>query len=154
MCKMTPWSVWIGQSNENISGPAKNVQWSPSKTHTSCLMIILESSNVLIRSLQAPICNFSVITITNIWMIQQFQDFWNTWVWQLKKKTGFRVVENSQKKLVSDSGKPWLETLMLTKRLQQYHYCPYFTRFTLLSIFHKIQYMWMTSHSAEFAIGV
>jgi len=36
------------------------------KTRTSCLMIVVESSNVLIWPLHALICNFIVIRITNI----------------------------------------------------------------------------------------
>jgi len=35
------------------------------KTYTSCLMIIVESSNERIWLLHAPICNFSVIRMTN-----------------------------------------------------------------------------------------
>jgi len=38
-------------------------------------MIIVESSNVLIWPLHAPILNFSIISIADIWMQQQFQDF-------------------------------------------------------------------------------
>jgi len=49
----------------NISGPTTNIRWSPSKTRTSCLMIIGESSNVLIWPLHAPNWNFIVIRITN-----------------------------------------------------------------------------------------
>jgi len=73
--KMTSRSVYIGQVNENIKGPTTNVRWSPSKTRTSFFMIIVESSNVLIWPLHAPICNLSVIRITNIWMQQLFQVF-------------------------------------------------------------------------------
>ena len=76
-------------------------------------MIIVESSNVLICPLHAPLYNFSVIRITNIWMQQQSKFFkipgFGSW-----KKPGFRVVKNSQKKRVSGSGKPRLETLVLT----------------------------------------
>jgi len=98
-------TIRLNRSNEgNINGPTTNVRWSPNKTRTSCLMIVVESSNVLIWPLHAPICNFSVIRIINIWMQQQFQVFWNTRVWYLKKP-GFRVVENSRKIQVSHSGK-------------------------------------------------
>jgi len=45
------------------------------QNRTSCLMLIVENSNVLIWPLHGPICNFRVIRITNIWMQQQFQDF-------------------------------------------------------------------------------
>jgi len=45
------------------------------QTRISYFMIIVESSNVLIWLLHAPILNFSVIRIANIWMQQQFQDF-------------------------------------------------------------------------------
>jgi len=61
--------------NENINGPTTNVRWSLSKTRTSRLLITVESSNVLIWPLHAPICNFGVIRITNNWMQQQFQVF-------------------------------------------------------------------------------
>ena len=43
-------------------------------------------------------------------MQQQFQDFSNTRVWWLKTPE-FPVVQNRQKKRVSGSGKPGLETL-------------------------------------------
>jgi len=66
--------------NENTNGPPTNVRWLPSKTRTSRLKIEGESSNVLIWPLHAPICNFSVIRITDIWMQQQFQFFQNTLV--------------------------------------------------------------------------
>jgi len=36
---------------------------------------IVESPNVQIWPLHAPICNFSVIRLTNVWMQQQFQFF-------------------------------------------------------------------------------
>jgi len=38
-------------------------------------------SNALIWPLHAPICNFSAIRITKIWMQQQFQVLQNTRVW-------------------------------------------------------------------------
>jgi len=51
------------------------------QTRTSDLMVIVESSNVLIWPLHAPVCNFSVVRITNIWMQQLFQVFQDTRVW-------------------------------------------------------------------------
>ena len=41
----------------------------------------IESSNMLTWLLNVPICNFSVIRITNIWMQQQIQDIQNIRVW-------------------------------------------------------------------------
>jgi len=42
------------------------------------LVTIVESSNMLVWPLHAPICNFSFIRITNVSVQQQFQFFLNT----------------------------------------------------------------------------
>ena len=49
-----------------INRPTMNVRWSASKTRTSCLMIIVENSNVRIWPLHAPLYNFSIIRITTV----------------------------------------------------------------------------------------
>jgi len=74
------------------------------------LMIIMESSNTPIQTLNMPLCNFSVIQITNIWMQQQFFKISRFVDW---KQPGFQVAENSQKTWVSGSGRPGLEILHL-----------------------------------------
>ena len=51
---------------------------------------------MLIWPLHAPLYNFSVIRITNIWLQHQSQFFLNTQVWWLKK-TGFRYQKIAKK---------------------------------------------------------
>jgi len=78
----------MGQLNEVINGPTTSVRWPPSKTGTSCLMTIVERSNVLIWPLQGQMLSELLILECN--SNSRFRVLW-------LKKTGFLIAENIHK---------------------------------------------------------